>query len=146
MEELVKNVGALAPFHPCWDFPSADQQGTCFFLSFFLCGKWKTPCPNSCWTGGSHQGSFGLGLLLDEPVTKRQFGRVEVERPEIKNILNEGFCVIHDRRGLVHTTAACLFSMKVFFESALVAIRLLFHRLSFLSVVHSTLWNNYQYP
>jgi hypothetical protein len=66
-------------------------------------------------------------LLLDEPVTASQFCRIKIERPEIEDILNKRFCMIHDGRGLIHATA-CFLGMNVFSESAFVAIVLLFHR------------------
>jgi hypothetical protein len=66
------------------------------------------------------------GLLLDESVTTCQFGGVKIERPEIEDILNKRFCMIHDGRGLIHATA-CFLGMNVFSEPAFVAIMLLFH-------------------
>jgi len=69
-------------------------------------------------------------LLLDESVTTCQFGGIKIERPEIEDILNKRFCMIHDGRGLIHAAARFL-SMNVFSEPAFVTIRFLFHGVSF---------------
>jgi len=78
----------------------------------------------------SLRGSYSLWLLLDESVTTCQFGGIKIERPEIEDILNKRFCMIHDGRGLIHAAARFL-SMNVFSEPAFVTIRLLFHGVSF---------------
>jgi hypothetical protein len=73
---------------------------------------------------------MSFALLLDESVTACQFGGIKIEGPEIEDILNKRFCMIHDGRSLIHAAARFL-SMKVFSEPAFVTVRFLFHGGSF---------------
>ena len=63
-------------------------------------------------------------------IRQMSVGGVKIERPEIEDILNKSFCMIHDGRGLIHAATRFL-GVNVFSEPAFEAIRFLFHGVSF---------------